>query len=608
MNCDSTTGREARLRMGLLAALFVLLPAVLGCPKSDEPAYYIKRLQKADEEVQRRAVEELRRMHKKAMPYITGRQAGEKEKTQEAAIDSPNPNVRMGCADFLAKVRRIESLEALGELIEDEDKAVRLKAIEAVSILAQMWKKKSVELLGRAFHDADPECVKLAGEGLRDMKAEEATDVLRLEFEAGQGIQAIYAAKLLYETEPGPEIAQRLLEGLISDAMSVRDAAKENVMELEHKIVEPLVAFVDRPEGGTARAGMALEDLRDKLIEELDVILDSRRAAEMLAALGAIADQESIDKLKEDLYGTKLESTWRVAAARGMATGALSSRSTPAQKTDIKSVLTGLLNDEDEDNRIRIGAAIALCELREENAVLYLLDELDRFQEEIQQENISDARRDDLTQLRIWAQEALTTAGEFVVDFLMQRMRRPDAGPIIRWAAAKTFGELKTDRAVPQLGKFMVVQKDPKIAVAADGEITRINIGKPVAEADVDSFALLFEGAEAGARLGPQDVKDWSGLSEADVGKAQQMLEVFEHPAYVRWTAAIALGQIGGERALTLLRQAEAAESEFLERLRMNSNLKNFRKRANVVNGLIGQHEDVVFYIRHALEDLEGAT
>ncbi len=572
---DPSQSAQWGLRMGLLAALLAALPALFGCPKSDDPAYYIKRLEKDNEEVRRRAVEELHRMHKKAMPYITGREPGDKEKTREAAIDSPDPDVRMGVADFLAKVRRIDSLEAAGELIDDEDKAVRLKAIEAVAKLAQVWKNKSVELLARAFQGEDPECVQLAGEGLRDMEYEGATEALRQFFDAGEGIQAMYAARFLYEIEPDPNTARPLLLGLISDDQAVREAAQANVMELKDRLVAELVELVDtEQELGVARAAEFLKELRGVLIEELDVILDSARAAEILMALGAIADEDSVAKLKEDLHDTKLEKTWRVSAARAMAAAALSTRATEADKADIRAELTHVLDDEEEDDRIRIGAAIALCELRQEHAVRYLLDELDRFQDAIQQEEISEARLKDLTQLRIWAQEALTTAGDFVVDFLMNRMRRQDSGPIIRWAAAKTFGELGVERAVPDLGRFLT-GKRPEATVGPDGRLR-----------------------------GMEGAPDWRDLADDEVAQNQAKLEEFKQPDYVRWTAATALGRIGGPQATALLKEAEEAELGFLSRLGKNRELKDYHKRENVISGLIGSHERVVFYIRRALEDL----
>lgn len=553
--------RRNHLRTGLAAALALMLPALAGCPKSDEPSYYIGRLQKDDEEVQRRAVEELVRMHKKAMPYV------------RQALQSENPNVRKGCADFLAKVRRMESLTAAGELIGDADKDVRLKAIEAVAALSQVWKSKAVELLRQGFEGDDPDSVKKAGEGLRDMKYEEATQVLRDEFEAGAGMQAVYAARFLYETDPEPQTARFLARGLISDEQTVREAARANVKDLQDKIVAPLVEFIDTQQG-TARAAKVLEELRDLLIEELDVILDSKRAAKILLALGAIADEPSIAKLDKDLRDSKLETGWRVAAARGLAAAALSERSSDAQKAAIRANLTEVLNDEDQDTRIRIGAAIALCQLREERAVAYLLDELDRFQEAIKQENISETRLNDLTELRIGAQEALTASGDFVVPFLMNRLREQKPGPIIIWAAAKTLGELGVEEVLPFLNTYVTATAAPKTRVEADGQI------------------VTKEGT------------DWRELAEDKADELRASLESFTYPDYVRWTSAIALGQIGGKQAVASLRQAESLENDFLARLHANRRLKAYFERAPVLDPLIAQHEDVLFYVRQALKGL----
>jgi len=552
------------VRLAFLAALVAALPALTGCPKSDDPAYYIKRLESSDAEVQRRAIEELVRMSKEAMPGI------------KEALKSENPNVRKGCADFLSKVRRMESLTDVGTLISDPDKTVRLKVIEAVAGLSQVWKVKSVELLAIAFDGDDPECVKKAGEGLRDMKFGEATAALRARFEAGKGIQAIYAAKLLFETEPSPETARPLLQGLISDEPTIREAAKANVKELKDTIVPYLVTFVDTGEG-VARAGKVLDDVRQGLIDELKVILDSARAGDILAALGTIADDQGIEKLNADLRDTKLESAWRVAAARSLAIAALSRRSSPEQKAKIKGYLSSMLDDKDQDKRIRIGAAIALCQLREERAVAYLLEELDLFEEAIKAKTISQARLDDMTALRIRAQEALTASGDFVVPFLMARLRdtRKEPGPIIIWAAAKTLGELNVHEVAPFLGIYLTATKTPQVVVNADGSLR-----------------------------GEVPAGEWQSLTDEQAAELRAKFEAFKCPDFVRWASAVALGQIGGAEAVSLLRQAETAETAFVGPLLRLREGKDYYKQANVLDGLIGQHEDVLFYIRKALGSL----
>ena len=155
---------------GIILAL-VLAGALCGCAKPDEPGYYIQRLGSDDDDVRRRAVEELGRMQKKALAEI---------KTTLAQKDPfPSINVRKGCVEVLGKIRSMESLIEVGKMLDDPDKDVRVQAIGSLSKLAQVWKKKSVELLTEAFEQQDPACVQKAGEGLRDMQYDEATNVLR---------------------------------------------------------------------------------------------------------------------------------------------------------------------------------------------------------------------------------------------------------------------------------------------------------------------------------------------------------------------------------------------------------------------------------------------
>jgi len=588
-------GLRLGLRVSLLAAIVGVIPALAGCPRSDDPKYYINRLHSSDAEVQRRAIEELLRMQKEAMPFVEG------------AIKSPDKNVRIGIAGFLSKVRRMDSLTMVGELISDPDKDVRLKVIEAIVGLSQVWKKKAVELLTTAFDGADPDCIKKAGEGLRDMKYDEATDVLRKEFQTGNGVQAMYAAKLLYEIEPTPEIAQPLLQGLLSDDRSVLDAAGLNVKELKDKIVPELVKFVDTGKA-TGRARMVLDKVRDALIQELDVTLDSTRAAEILQALGTIADESSIEELNNDMLDTGLESAWRVAAARSLARAALSSRCSEANKAKVKQYLFAALDNPDEDIRIRIGAAIALCQLKQDRAVTFLLKQLNQFEETVKAKNLSQARRDDLTALRIGAQEALTASGDFVVPFLMERLRekapgkRP--GPIIIWAAAKTLGELKVKEAVPFLGTYLSSHKVPRIALGPDGDVAQINMGKPLDEEAFAQLGFLSDKAQAGAVLTGAGMKDWKNLTDEEVAKVRALLDVFAYPDYVRWASAIALGRIGGTDAVGLLREGEKEEVAFLGVLAKAKEHPDYFKRADAMDGLIGQHEDVLFYVRAALDSL----
>jgi len=549
-----------RARTLLLFVLLAAFPLLCGCPSSQEPGYYVEQLGSEKEETQRRAVEELTRMQEKALPHI------------EPALGSESKTVRIGCLSVLAKVRRMQSLTLAGQLIDDPDKAVRLAAISTVSQLSQVWKEKSTQLLSEALDQTDQDCVRSAATGLKDMLYEEATEALRAAFQEGKGVKAVYAARYLYELEPSRETAAALLEGLLAGDEAVRTVAEGNVSELKDQIIEPLVEFADEHKDSESVQDV-LTAVRDNLITELNKILDSKRAAVILDALGKVADDQSIAKLQTDMNDTRLESSWRVAAATGLGLAAQSERSGRSQKSEAIKALLEVVDEEGAEQRVRIGAAIALCRLRQPRGVSFLLERLDEFQETVSAEaKLSDSDRQSLTELRIRAQEALTASGDFVIPYLRGRIEKEDAGPIIVWAAAKTMGELQVAEAVPLLQQYLTAQKTPEIALNSDGALSE-----------------------------PVKLSDWQNPGDAEVAAFEGKLETFKHPGYVRWTAAIALGQIGGQEAVEALESAAQAEQGFLSRLRKSKELPNSYERGPVIDSLIRRHEDVLYYIRLAL-------
>ncbi len=550
--------RRAAL-LGLLATLVLLT----GCAKSDDPAYYIERLGSEKEQERTRAVQELGRMREKAMPAI------------REALDHEAPAIRIGCLKVLAEVRRMSSVRQVAPLIEDPEKKVRLQAIQTISDLSQVWKQRSIELLSAAMEDEDAECVKKAAKGLSDMRYVDATEALREKFQNNPGVQSIYAARFLYEHRPSEQYADRLLQALLSNRPARRKAALESIKELKDQIIEPLVEFADE-NAGERRVQDLLAEVRDSLIQELNEILDTKRAGRILDALGAVADAPSVEKLAKDMRDTRLESTWRVAATRGLGRAGLNPRTKPAQKTEIIRVLSDTLADEGVKHAVRIGAAISLCRLRQRNGVAYLLDQLDKFQEIVGEgAKISEAELESLTELRIRAQEALTQSGDFVVEFLRRRVRKEGAGPIILWAAAKTFGELGVEDTVPFLGELLRKRRKPEIGVGQEGKLSR-----------------------------EIQLENWKNPDEETVREIAEKLEIYQYPHFIRWTAAVALGRIGGPKAAALLQETAGAEKSFLERLSKNRRVVDYHLRAPVIEELKGRHGDVLFYIQVARDEM----
>jgi HEAT repeat protein len=603
MKRDREGGRacpeRSRRVVWVVAVVFTLLPIAIGCQKSEEPSDYIPLLASSKEETQRRAVEELIRMQQKAMPAIT------------QALHSDTPAIRKGALQVLAKIRRSESVTLAGEMVDDSNPDVQHQAITTLNELAQVWKEKSVEYLSHALTLSDPVTVRTAALALAGMSYDPASDALRKAFESGQGMKAVYAAQQLYLMEPSKETANLILEKLGSTNKAERDAAVDAIVGvrdaagtvtyagLEDKFVVPLVGYIDA--GGDKQAAQdVLTQVRDTLIAELGKILDSKRAAQILEALGAIADKESVATLKANVEDTRLESTWRVAAANALGIAGASSRARPAEKVDVIQELTKVLEDTGEDSRVRIGSAIALCRLKQVNGVRFLLDQLAEFEKAIAATSMTASKRQDLTALRIRAQEALTQSGSFVVPYLMEAMKterqtremtpeqlsaweqqngRKAPGNITVWAAAKTMGELKVQEAVPYLGAYVTEPKakGPEIAVDPEGNTSA-----------------------------PLELKDWQTPDATEVATDEDRMEVFAYPGFVRVAAAVALGEIDGAEAGKYLQQADEQETSLVNALQAMKSKPDCYKRAPVVDALIRRHEDVLFYVKLAQKGQAG--
>ncbi len=657
--------RRSAFRAPLLlcAMMFAGVPALLGCGGEKEPEYFVRMMAHPKAEKRRRAIEELTRKQREAQDAI------------RAALHSETLQIRTGALEVLAKVRRMQSVTLVGEMLNDPAAAVQVQAVKSLSALSQVWKERSVELLSQALELENPEAVRLAAQGLAEMQYDDATRVLRDAYESSEGVKsvyaarrlyamepelatarllidkldaqdlevrgaamtsvygleqktfdrakaalagkaeptdlqalrrlysaggadAVYAARVLYEAAPDRELEQHMLNALTAEAKDVRQAAmgvvygvkpgekrERTVDGLRDQIAEPLIGYVgEHPQNQPAQT--ALELVRESLIYELGRILDTRRASDILMALGNMADEQSVQKLISDMDDTRLESSWRVSAARALGVAARSARAGQTTRQNIITQLSSLLPDPRVDQRVQIGAAIALCQFQQENGVQFLLDALDHYEEETAKEGITESQLRDLTSLRISAQAALTQSGEFVVSYLKERIQRKDASPTIIWAAAKTMGELRVPDVAAQLGRYVLERRTPA-GQAAEG--TEAELAAPMITID-----------ENGVPSEELDLQDWQNPDPEAVAAAQKRLEVFEYPDFVRWTAAIALGRITGPQAQDLLAEAARAEMAFLAKLRANATLPRYHRRKPIIAALVRRHEDVLFYIRRA--------
>jgi len=504
----------------LCAAALVCAWLLCGCSKASGPEAYIARLGDPDGRVRRSAVDELIRMREDALPAVI-------ELVRKAPATDRGVRELQAAVDVLSSVKTLEGLEAVASRMDDPDPRVRLAAVRGVGNLAGVRKRMGVELLRRALQDPDPECVRAAAMGLREVASEDATAVLEQTMQAGQGVAAVFAAEALYRADRRSSAAEFLVESLSSPEEQTQAAARRAVNELGDLIVEPLAGYLTQhPDAREQQA--ALEQVRDGLLKELGGLRHPARVQQVVHALQLIGDEQCARRLIAIISQGQLNLAAQVAAAEALGEAASSDRPAGTReelRRAIREALRKQLGNERADVKLRIACAIALCRLEDAEGVQYLLAQLGSLEQ-------AAAGEQELTELRVRAQEALTASGKFVVPYLIAALRKPDAGEITRWAAAKTLAELRVKEATADLARLLTATTS-----AAD---VQPRPSDPV-------FKLRISG-----RREPFEPTRRTVL-EAVFGNEPVIPE--SHPS-VRIAAAFALGRIGGEEALSALRRA----------------------------------------------------
>jgi HEAT repeat protein len=323
-----------------------------------------------------------------------------------------------------------------------------------------------------------------------------------------------------------------------------------------------LVRLLERkPDAAPATA--AVQKVRDAVIAALGKTQPVKTAQAYMAALGRIADEPSIGALIGALNDAKRDIAGRAAAAEALGQAAAAQRragQTAALKDKVRGALEPFLTSE-ADIRIRIACAISLCRMGDRKGVSFLLDQLTALDREAaaRAEQLAAGTQAEggpsgpppyggsapagspagdpqaVTELRIRAQEALTAAGDFVVEPLLKALNDPASGDTTLWAAAKTLGELRVAAARARLAQLLT-------APAPAGKLAPCN----------EDPAPVF------------NVKTESGQVQVSTTRAELLSHALGGPdapapaasKYVRIAAAEALGRIGGRQAEEALGEA----------------------------------------------------
>jgi len=458
--------RTLRSHKSLLAAL-ILAALLCGCTKTIDPQVYVKDLGAEEERPRKKAIDELIRMHEDAVPAVT-------EALNGAPATEAGVRLSEGAIAVLSKHRTVESLKTVGAKTKDPSPKVRLAAINGVARLAEVRKSLSTGMLEAAVSDADSACVRAATKGLGDLNLEDAASILDGFLKKAEGVQAVFAAEALYYVDKRPEAPQYILDHLGAEKQDVSEAAQQVATHLgtdkpvQGAFIGILMHYqAEHPEQKEIRP--VLDKVRESLFAELEGTLEVNRERAIMAALGTIADAESCGKLIEITTTKGHNLPGRVAAAGAL--GDAASSGTVTDKAVAGSILATLketLNNEEADNRIRIACAISLCQLREVDGITYLLDQLESL--EAKDEKLKPAEVQAMTELRVRAQDALTTSGEFVVPYLIKALETEPVGETTAWAAARTLGDLRVKEAVPRLVPLLTASVRPRTVAARDGD------------------------------------------------------------------------------------------------------------------------------------------
>lgn len=557
----------------LLAALACLLIGA-GCGKgADQTAAYVTDLGSSDSEKRDAAINALVKLGPEAQNSV------------EAVVEKgQDPRQVAGAVSVLAKSGTQRALDLVAARIGDPQASVRHASIMAVADLARVDKSRSVALLAGAMDDRDASelCIGAAAIGLASLSVDSAVAALEENLRAG-GVRAVYAAEALLRMGRLEEEARAVLLGSLSSGAdpAQKGAAVAVVMEkdLRLQFIPPLVDLLQN-QPGAAGAAQALERIRDDLIAELGATLIPRLAGQYLTALGRIGDQASTQELMRILQDP--DSTLYARAGAAEALGVAATSGSPARRSLLRSpvreALQEFLLESDSDTGIRMACAISLCRMQEAEGVDFLLKQLAELDSQ-DAEAASKMDPETLTELRIRAQEALTSSGEFVVPALIQALKNPQAGDITRWAVAKSLGDLRAAEGRPHLIELLTATVPASQAPGGRAEVLADALG----------------GASA---------------------------PVPRYGAYVLQVAAVGLGRIGGRGAGDALEQAEQVHERTLNAMKRYAarhlyeqlvpvEIRDEAARASARNGLaqmcdriIQEQEAVLFYIRQARTEL----
>jgi len=562
---------------------------------------YLNDLKDSDNAVRLRAATELGKIypdkarHYQALGYIN-------------SLEDENIAIRAIAAATLGLLGDKQAVEPLVGALKDETVSVRRNAARALeSIAAQLEDASAMQTaimpLIDAFKDEDASVRKHAANALGEIGAT-ATDGLITALKGEDATVRKHAADALVDV--GSPAVSQLSIAIADENNAVRSIAADILGKIEpdkareYQITRYINALKDEGEPVRVIAATSLGDIGDA--QSVGVLITALRddfpavrasAADALGKLCArIKDENIVRPAIEPLIAAVKSDN---SSLRGNSVEALEAIGLPAVefletalsnpdgivRASANSILakieptkasqyhiTRYINDlKDADIFVRSNAAISLGKIGDEKAIKPLIDALS----------------DENGAVRNNAANALKNIGEPVVQMLAVALEDGNATPTVRWYAANTLGQVAAhlmDTAVMQSAVASLItaikDKDNSIRIVASNALAKI--GAPA----VDALIALFKDTNSSTRsiaartlgqigapaIGPlvATLADKNAVVRSNAVSALAIADpdrALEHQVtryvndlnddaspLIRASAALALGKIGGERAV----------------------------------------------------------